>query len=126
MGGGSADAAAVLQGCLRMWGEPEIHDLNNKSLVERLGADIPACHYGRAAWISGVGELIKPAPKFPTLWMVLVNPRIPVSTSAVFRSFAGRLRKTEFIDDSGPAWPISTSDFVDYLAERENSAACCF
>ncbi|MFL2769617.1 MAG: 4-(cytidine 5'-diphospho)-2-C-methyl-D-erythritol kinase [Rhodospirillaceae bacterium] len=121
MGGGSADAAAVLRGCLRMWGETEIYDLNNRSLVELLGADIPACRYGRAAWVSGVGELIKPAPQFPTLWMVLVNPRIPISTSAVFRSFAGRLRKAEFIDDAGPAWPISTSDFIDYLAERENS-----
>ena len=121
MGGGSADAAAVLQGCLRMWGEPEIHDLNNKSLAEQLGADIPACHYGCAAWVSGVGEIIKPAPKFPALWMVLVNPRIPVSTSAVFRSFAGRLRKAEFVDNSGPAWPISISDFIDYLTERENT-----
>lgn len=120
MGGGSADAAAVVRGCMALWNTAMPDDLNHAALAAELGADVPVCHVGRAAWVSGIGESIAPAPAFPDLWMVLINPRIAVPTARVFQAFTGGHRTTEFEDGVGPAWDESVRDFVDYLSARAN------
>lgn len=81
IGGGSADAAAVLRGLARM-GAPV------PEAVERLGADVPVCLAGRPARMRGVGEHLTPLPELPDLHLVLVNPRQQVSTPEVFRGLA--------------------------------------
>ncbi|SDD96235.1 4-diphosphocytidyl-2-C-methyl-D-erythritol kinase [Paracoccus isoporae] len=77
IGGGSADAAAVLRGLARM-GVP-IPDA-----TERLGADLPVCLAARPARMRGVGEIIEPVPEMPDLRLVLVNPRVEMPTPQVF------------------------------------------
>ena len=81
LGGGSADAAAVLRGLVRM-GAPL------PAAPEGLGADVPVCLAGRPARMRGVGEQISPLPELPDLHLVLINPRQPVSTPEVFRGLA--------------------------------------
>ena len=81
LGGGSADAAAVLRGLARM-GAPL------PAAPEGLGADVPVCLAGRPARMRGVGEQISPLPELPDLHLVLINPRQPVSTPEVFRGLA--------------------------------------
>ncbi len=87
IGGGSADAAALL----RMIGDavPAIRD----ALVAEattLGADVPMCVAGLAARVSGIGEEIRPLANLPALHMLLVNPGVPVSTPAVFAALEQR------------------------------------
>lgn len=83
IGGGSADAAAVLRLLARHWGiRPGRDDM--AALAADLGADVPVCLYGRPAFIGGVGERLTPAPVLPDAWVVLVNPRIPLATADVF------------------------------------------
>lgn len=77
IGGGSADAAAVLRALARQ-GVPL------PDAPERLGADVPVCLAGRPARMRGVGERLDPLPTLPGLAMVLVNPGLPLSTPAVF------------------------------------------
>lgn len=84
IGGGSADAAAMLRLANRISGL----DLDLKMMMGmalELGADVPMCLLSRTAFVKGVGEQIAPLPEFPTLQLVLANPGKPVSTAEIFR-----------------------------------------
>jgi 4-diphosphocytidyl-2-C-methyl-D-erythritol kinase len=85
IGGGSADAAATLRLLCRFWGvAPELN-----GLARVLGADVPVCLLGRPALMSGIGEILVPAPPLPQVGLVLVNPGVAVSTPEVFRERSG-------------------------------------
>jgi 4-diphosphocytidyl-2-C-methyl-D-erythritol kinase len=86
IGGGSADAAATLRALARLTGLP----LPSDAAVLALGADVPVCLSGRAVRMRGVGEDLALLPPLPSLWCVLVNPRVPVPTPAVFAALATR------------------------------------
>ncbi|MCZ0962794.1 4-(cytidine 5'-diphospho)-2-C-methyl-D-erythritol kinase [Paracoccus benzoatiresistens] len=83
IGGGSADAAAVLRGLARMGhalpGNPEL-----------LGADVPVCLSSGPARMQGVGEVVTPLPPLPAIPLVLVNPGVAVSTPRVFAAMERR------------------------------------
>lgn len=89
VGGGSADAAATIRGLCALWGFTPSRPDRDK-LAAELGADVPICLDGRAAFVSGVGERIEPIQPLPRSPMVLVNPRRAMSTGAVFGALAGR------------------------------------
>ena len=85
IGGGSADAAATLVALSRLWGLA----LPTVDKVLALGADVPVCLAGHAARMQGVGERVSPLPHaLPPAHLVLVNPRVQVSTPVVFRGLA--------------------------------------
>jgi 4-diphosphocytidyl-2-C-methyl-D-erythritol kinase len=88
IGGGSADAAAALRALNVLWrlGWPEAR-LAEVALP--LGADVPVCVASRPCRMSGVGEILAPAPSLPRFGMVLVNPRVALPTPAVFRAREG-------------------------------------
>jgi 4-diphosphocytidyl-2-C-methyl-D-erythritol kinase len=83
LGGGSADAAAVLRGLMGLWRL----DANRKSLLETaelLGADVPACVVGGTSWMEGKGERVHPLPPLPKTGVLLVNPGVQIATTSVF------------------------------------------
>ncbi len=88
IGGGSADAAAALRGLNRLWGLVR-SDRELRELGAELGADVPVCLAARAGYLSGIGEGFEPAPALPPVWLVLVNPSIPLATRAVFEARRG-------------------------------------
>jgi 4-diphosphocytidyl-2-C-methyl-D-erythritol kinase len=88
IGGGSSDAAAVLRLLAALWQLP-IGEEALGGLGARLGADLPVCLYGRAAWVSGIGERIEPAPDLPETGILLANPRKEMPTAAVFAARTG-------------------------------------
>ena len=59
LGGGSADAAAVLIALNRLW-KTRLGRGALARLGARLGADVPLFIYSRAAWGEGVGDLLWP------------------------------------------------------------------
>lgn len=83
IGGGSADAAAVLRALARQ-------GVALPDRPERLGADVPVCLAGRPARMRGAGERLDPLPPLPRLAMVLVNPGPALSTPAVFAGLTQR------------------------------------
>ncbi len=88
LGGGSADAAAALQGLARLWRlEPRPEELAELGL--ELGSDVPACLAGRPSFMGGIGERLEPAPPLPEAGLVLANPRIPLPTSSVYAARRG-------------------------------------
>ena len=74
LGGGSADAAAVLRwaGC------------DDLAVAVALGADVPFCLRGGRARVTGIGEVIEPLPLVDATY-TLCTPPFGVSTAAVFR-----------------------------------------
>ena len=88
LGGGSADAAATLRALARLHNVAPGHpDLTQ--IAARLGADVPACLLGRTALGEGRGDALRPIPGLPGAPVLLVNPRVPVSTAAVFARWDG-------------------------------------
>lgn len=77
LGGGSANAAAVL----RMCGVEDLHT------AVSLGADVPVCLRSETAHMTGIGEDVTPLPNMGQLKALLVNPRVAVSTAAIFKAF---------------------------------------
>jgi 4-diphosphocytidyl-2-C-methyl-D-erythritol kinase len=92
IGGGSCDAAAALRGLNEFW-RLGAATAELAALGAALGADVPVCLAARPSFVAGVGERIDPAPGLPRFWFVLVNPGVPLSTPAVFKSRAGRFSK---------------------------------
>ncbi|GGB59340.1 4-diphosphocytidyl-2-C-methyl-D-erythritol kinase [Roseibium aquae] len=89
IGGGSADAAAVLRVLSQL--HPGL--VSSEALEELalgLGADVPVCLASRSAVMSGIGEIVSPAPALPPLGLVLVNPGVSVPTPAVFKALTRR------------------------------------
>ena len=89
LGGGSADAAAVLAGLNAMLSA----GLSRDELARiglSLGADVPMCLAGGCLRARGIGENIQALADWPALPLVLVWPGRPVSTAACFGALARR------------------------------------
>lgn len=89
IGGGSADAAATLKALCALWGyDPGQQTLSRIALA--LGADVPMCLQGRPLIARGIGEALVPVDLGFALDLVIVNPRIGVSTPKVFAALESR------------------------------------
>ena len=89
LGGGSADAAAVLRALNALYGlgrSPE----TLAAVGATVGSDVPALVFGGPVLMEGRGECVTPVAPFPPLDLVLANPGVPVSTPDVFAAFDRR------------------------------------
>jgi len=91
IGGGSADAAATLRLLRRFW-RLDIGDEAIGAIAAGLGADVPACLASRTMRGEGRGDRLRAVdlPGLAGTPLLLVNPRLPVSTADVFRAWDGR------------------------------------
>ncbi len=87
IGGGSADAAAALRALDTLWGTA-LGAARLARIAATLGADVPVCIASRPAVMQGIGEILRRAPPLPEFALLLVNPRLPVPTPAVFKARA--------------------------------------
>jgi len=86
IGGGSADAAAVLRAVRRA--NPELAGaVDWTAIAASLGADVPVCLGCTAAFVSGVGERVHPVSGLPPLAAVLANPLAAVPSDKTARVF---------------------------------------
>ena len=92
LGGGSADAAAVLNGLNRLWGL-HLSETELCSVAARVGSDVPALTLGGPVLMEGRGERVsrlspRQADLLPDIDDVVVfTPDIFASTPAVYREF---------------------------------------
>lgn len=83
MGGGSADAAAVLLALDRMWGlRLPLAELQKIGLS--VGADVPFCLAGGLMRAQGIGEILTPLPCARPFWLAAVQPCRGLGTKKVF------------------------------------------
>jgi len=111
IGGGSADAAATLRAVARLGAKPVAAED-----ALSLGADVPVCLGAKPVRMSGIGERLTPV-SMPALHMVLVNPRVEVSTPEVFKSLESKTNAA--MPEVLPDWPDSLS-FIDWLSTQRN------
>ena len=84
MGGGSADAAAVLRALNRHYGNP----LSIMALAElgaQVGSDVPFCVLCGTAMAEGRGEKLRKLPDMPDCIFVVVKPEFSVSTPELYQ-----------------------------------------
>jgi len=89
LGGGSADAAAVLRGLNRLIGSP-FDTARLEELGAAVGSDVPFCIAGGTVLASGRGERLTPLPSLPGLPVVICKPAFPLSTPELFARIDGR------------------------------------
>jgi 4-diphosphocytidyl-2-C-methyl-D-erythritol kinase len=111
IGGGSADAGAVLRGLAAL----RRVDLPPREVQLKLGADVPVCTRCRPARMRGIGERVDPVPPLPPVWLVLVNPGVEVPTAAVFAA----LGATAMAPMPEPAWH-DLDRFLSWLGDTRN------
>ena len=83
MGGGSADAAAVLFGLNLLWKT----GLTREELEQvglTLGADVPFCIRGGLSRTRGIGEVLESRQNLYSYWLVVIQPCPGLSTAQVF------------------------------------------
>lgn len=84
MGGGSADAAAVLRALNKHYGEP----LSIMALAElgaQVGSDVPFCVLCGTAMVEGRGERLRKLPDMPDCVIVVCKPDFSVSTPELYK-----------------------------------------
>ncbi len=94
LAGGSADAAAVLYGVNELFQL----GLSYQKLLEigaKLGADVPFCLNGGAAFGTGIGDILTPLSPLVDLPLLLINPGITISTADIFNNLHIPLTKRE-------------------------------
>ena len=91
IGGGSADAAAALRLLTSLW---RIDPRFAEEVAPRIGSDVPVCLLGLPARGSGAGDQLTPIalPELSGMPVLLVNPRVPLSTAQVFAAWDGEDR----------------------------------
>jgi 4-diphosphocytidyl-2-C-methyl-D-erythritol kinase len=114
IGGGSSDAAATLKALAELW-HVTIAPADLMTLAASLGADVPVCLAGRAAWLGGVGERIEPVAGLPTATVLLVNPGVALPTAAVFAA-----RRGPFSAPARFSLPAGAVELARLLEQRRN------
>ena len=121
IGGGSADAAAVMRAMCRLFGfSPPPAELMAVAL--ELGADVPVCLHGRAVRMRGIGERLTAVAIPAGLGVVLANPGVRLATAEVFSRLAEMRRRNgqEAAGGLPDDWPMQRGAFLDSLARLRN------
>ncbi len=112
LGGGSADAAAVLRALGPLAGLDEAGCL---ALGVRLGGDVPAAILNRPCLMRGDGDRVSAVAGLPVLPAVLANPGHPCPTGPVFQAHDAAGGGAGFGERNLPA-PDHPEALIDWLA----------
>ncbi len=118
IGGGTADAAATLRMVNRAYGLALSRD-QLAAMGLALGADVPACIHSVPLRMQGVGETITRLASWPDLPVVLVNPRAPAPTPAVFQAYREAGSPVSAVDAPPPA-TTNPQQALAYIAATGN------
>ncbi len=87
LGGGSSDAAAVLEAAMRgRLGAPLAHEPRDWIATARaLGSDVPFFLVGTGALVEGTGERVTAVGALPPWWVLVAHPAVEVPTTDAYR-----------------------------------------
>lgn len=122
MGGGSADAAAVLT-CLNRITPQRLSSQALHELARSLGADVPFFLLGAPALAAGIGDVLQPVSGLPKYPLVLIKPPFAVSTAWAYGSLKLTRGGSHIKIDTLLACPHNPAsclenDLEDVVAER--------
>ncbi len=113
IGGGSSDGAATIRALCALYDLP----IPCAEALAALGADVPVCMEPELVRMRGIGDEIDHLDTPPDWPMILVNPRVSVSTPEVFSAMS--VRDNPLMTEPFPDW----SDFdgtIFWLSEQRN------
>lgn len=108
LGGGSSNAAVVLQEIVKML-KLKITDEELVRIGLSIGSDVPFFLTGKPARVQGEGEIITPVRIKNRYTVMLVKPKNGLSTQKVYRAF----------DEAGPAYDADDSRVVGLISALE-------
>jgi 4-diphosphocytidyl-2-C-methyl-D-erythritol kinase len=113
LGGGSADAAAVLVGLNELFSLGlQVDEL--RGIGARIGADVPFCISGGTALGEGIGEILTPLPAPPAHLLVVAKPPGSADTAGIYRAYDEA--KTESTNSVKPVVSALCSNSLPALA----------
>lgn len=125
LGGGSSDAAAVLKALNRKYGRAS--EVQLTEAAAEIGSDVPFFLSGKAAYVSGRGESVRPIPARKKLYGVLILPDYFSATAAAYRlldemngtkkSFRDPEKEIEAFYGQLNQWPYD-NDFLPVLEKH--------
>ena len=113
MGGGSADAAAVLKALNLVYDQP-FSPLELAEIGAEVGSDVPFCVIGGTALVQGKGEIVSPLPALPECRFVICKPSFSISTPELFKK----------LDASSNRRHPDTAGILDALNEGDLTSIC--
>lgn len=115
IGGGSADAAATLNGLIDLW-QIDMAKPKLAELALSLGADVPVCLGNTPCRMRGIGEDLTSLDGFPSMPCVLVNAGVVVSTPKVFKQLSLAVNEPAF----SPLPDMPANEWIEWLADTRN------
>lgn len=87
LGGGSADAAAVIRALLRLC-EITVSETVVIEMCKAIGADVPFCYFNKPALVSGIGEKLEFFSNACDAHVILIKPKKGASTKKIFQTMS--------------------------------------
>lgn len=115
LGGGSADAAAVLRGLNELTGAGFSAEAL-EALGEGLGSDVPFCVRGGTKLAVNRGEQLQSAPKMPDCGIVICKPHFSIRTPDLFARIDSR--RSRIHPDTEGLLAAMTAGDLDGMARR--------
>ncbi|SJZ36042.1 4-diphosphocytidyl-2-C-methyl-D-erythritol kinase [Pilibacter termitis] len=85
LAGGSSDCAATLRALNKLW-NLELSQAQLAEIGAEIGSDVPYCIYGNTAFVTGRGEFVEKIEDMPSCYIIMVKPKMSVSTGSVFKA----------------------------------------
>lgn len=120
LGGGSADAAAVLRGLRKLY-RPEMMIKDLERMAAELGSDVPFCVRSVTAMVRGRGEQLLKLPKLPLCWFVICKPAFSFSTAEMY----AKLDEKELVSSIDTLGLIKALEYQD-MQEISDRLGNCF
>lgn len=88
LGGGSADAAAVIRALDRYIPiDAKEKEEKIQKLSVKIGADVPFCLVNKPSRVTGIGEVLTPIKIKCPYYVLIVKPNLGLSTKSVYEAF---------------------------------------
>ncbi len=87
LGGGSADAAAIIRAISNYMPKDKIDEKKLYDIALSIGSDVPFCLFNKPARIRGRGEIIEPIKVAYPYYVLIVKPQIGLATKTVYDGF---------------------------------------
>ncbi|MFQ5431553.1 MAG: 4-(cytidine 5'-diphospho)-2-C-methyl-D-erythritol kinase [Nitrospinota bacterium] len=101
LGGGSSNAATALSALNRLW-KRQLSNNELRAIGAKLGADVPFFLYAPTAWATGIGDRLSHVPSGGRHYLLLVKPRLKVSTAHIYKLFDRQLTNRRRLDKISP------------------------